>query len=50
MRSYPSHQDLYSVTVCVVLGFAQARQLVQLPTASHSLTKISEVFLHDLQL
>jgi len=47
---YRSHQDLYSATMCVVLGFALAVQLVQMPAAAHSTPKISELLLHDLQL
>jgi len=50
MSSYHSHRDLYSVTVCMVLGFAPAGQLVQMPAAAHSVPKISELLLHDLQL
>jgi len=49
-HSYRSHQDLYSVTMCVVLGFALARQLVQMPATAYSIPKISELLLHNLQL
>jgi len=34
----------------VVLGLALAVQLVQMPAAAHSIPKISELLLHDLQL
>jgi len=34
----------------VVLGFALADQLVQMPAAAHSIPKISELLLPDLQL
>jgi len=47
---YCSHQDLYSVTMCVVLGFALAGQLMQMLVAAHSISKISELLLQDLQL
>jgi len=50
LRSYHSHQVMYSVIMCVVLGFALARQLVQMPAAAHLIPKISELLLHDLQL
>jgi len=36
--------------MCVVLGFALAIQLVQMPAPTHSIPKISELLLHDLQL
>jgi hypothetical protein len=49
-RGYRSHQDLYSVTMCVVLSFALAGQLMQMPAAAHSIPKISELLLHHLQL
>jgi hypothetical protein len=35
-----SHQDMNSVTLWVVLGFALAGQLVQMPAAAHSIPKI----------
>jgi len=49
-HGYRSHQDLYSVTMCVVLGFALAIQLVQMPAATASIPNISELLLHNLQL
>jgi len=49
-RGYHSHQNLYSVTMCVVLGFALAGQLVQMPATAHLIPKISELLLHDLHL
>ena len=49
-RSYRSHQDLNSVSMYVVLNFALAVQLVQMPATAHSIPKISELLLHDLQL
>ena len=36
--------------MCVVLGFALAVHLVQMPAASHSMPKISKLLLHHLQL
>jgi len=36
--------------MCVVLGFAQAGQLMQMHVAAHSILKISELLVHDLQL
>ena len=47
---YHSHQDVYSLTMCVVLGFALAGQLMQIPAASHSIHNISEWLLHILQM
>jgi hypothetical protein len=49
-RGYRSHQDLYSVTMSVVLGFALAGQLVQMPATTHSIPNIAELLLHNLQL
>jgi len=49
-HGYRSHQNLYSATRCMVLGFALARQLMQMPAAAHSIPNISELLLHDLQL
>jgi len=36
--------------MCVVLGFALAVQLEHMPAAAHSIPKISELLLHDLEL
>jgi len=36
--------------MCVVLSFALAVQLVQIPAAAHSIPNISELLLHHLQL
>jgi len=47
---YLTHQDLYSVTMCVVLSFALAGQLMQILATAYSILKISELLLHDLQL
>jgi len=48
-HGYRSHQDLYSITMCLVLGVALAGQLMQLPAAAHSIPKISALLLHDVQ-
>jgi len=50
LRGYRAHQDLYSVTMSLLFGFALAGQLVQIPAAAHSIPKISELLLLDLQL
>jgi len=49
-RSYHSHQDPYWVTIYVVLGFALARQLVQMPATAHSIPWTSELLLHGFLL
>jgi len=49
LRGYRSHQDPYSVTISVVLGFALAGQLVQMPAAAHSIPIVSELLRDDLQ-
>jgi len=47
---YHSHQDPYLVIMCVVLGFALAVQLMQMPAAAHSIPGTSELLLHGLLL
>jgi len=49
-HGYHSHQDPYSVTMCVVLGFALAGQLRQMPATAHSIPRTSELLLHGLLL
>ena len=49
-HGYYSHQDQYSVTMCVVLSFALARHLVQMPAAAHSIPRTSELSLHSMLL
>jgi len=48
LRSYHSHQDLYSVTMYVVLCFALTGQLVQMPAAALSVPRASELLPHGL--
>jgi len=45
---YHSHQDLYSVTMSVILCVAQSRQLVQMPAAAPSICRTSEQLQHRL--
>jgi len=47
---YRSNQNQYSVTMCVVRGFALAGQLMQMPAAAHWIPKISCISPHDSQL
>jgi len=46
---YHRHQDPYSVTMGVVLWFALAGQLMQMPATAHSIPTICEVSMYDLQ-
>jgi len=50
LRGYHSHQDPYSVTMCVVHVLALAWQLAQMPAAAHSIPRTSELLLHDCVL
>jgi len=47
-QGYHSHQDPYSVTMCVVLSFALTRQLVQMPAAACSIPRTSELLPYGL--
>ena len=47
LRSNHSHQDTYSVTMCVVLCFALAGELVQIPDAAYSIPRTSVLLPHS---
>jgi hypothetical protein len=50
LHGYRCHQHLFTVTMCVALSLALARQLVQMPAAAHSIPNISALAPPDLQL
>jgi len=47
-HSYHSHQDPYSVTMCVILCFALITQLVQMPATGCLIPRTSELLPHGL--
>ena len=47
-RGYHSHQDTYSVSICLELCFAPAGHHMQMPATDHLISRTSELILHGL--